>query len=213
MGDRLKIVQYWSAQVGEGSFTPNREVDELWWAPPAEAVGLLSYDRDVHLLDAMTAAQVDTVPVVVMRHCASMSRSAHHGPGEERTLSDAGFVHAAVLAEILACYGKLRVVCSPARRCVDSVIPYAQANGLPVHMDPGLAEAAVGSQDPARVLRGALARNRPALLCTHRPVLPELFPGFAVPDRTADELLLPGEFMVLHTSAGKVVAMDRHTPY
>jgi hypothetical protein len=36
-----------------GSFRPTDEVDEVQWLTPEEAAALLSYDRDLTLLDAV----------------------------------------------------------------------------------------------------------------------------------------------------------------
>ena len=47
---RPKLVRYWSMTPVSGEFTPNDEVDELRWLPPAEARELLTYDRDRELL-------------------------------------------------------------------------------------------------------------------------------------------------------------------
>lgn len=49
--DRPKEVVYWIAQAVEGVFTPNDEVDELSWLPPAEARARLTLPRDRVLLD------------------------------------------------------------------------------------------------------------------------------------------------------------------
>jgi 8-oxo-dGTP diphosphatase len=44
---RPKLVRYWAMEVEEETpFVPNEEVDELRWVEPAEALTLLSYDRD-----------------------------------------------------------------------------------------------------------------------------------------------------------------------
>jgi 8-oxo-dGTP diphosphatase len=49
---RPKRVRWWAMRiVGDDGFTPNDEVDALRWATPGEARGLLSYDRDLVLLD------------------------------------------------------------------------------------------------------------------------------------------------------------------
>jgi len=50
---RRKIVRWWRMSVAGGEFEPNREVDEIRWLSPEEAAGLLSYERDVALLDAL----------------------------------------------------------------------------------------------------------------------------------------------------------------
>jgi 8-oxo-dGTP diphosphatase len=44
---RPKVVRYWAMEVvDETDFVPNDEVDEVRWLEPAEALALLSYDRD-----------------------------------------------------------------------------------------------------------------------------------------------------------------------
>jgi 8-oxo-dGTP diphosphatase len=48
---RPKLVRYWLMEAVEDlGFSPNDEVDELRWVEPAEAVELLSYDRDRELV-------------------------------------------------------------------------------------------------------------------------------------------------------------------
>ena len=48
---RRKVVRWWLMSVAEGEFTPNREVDEIRWAGRTEAARLLSYERDLPLLE------------------------------------------------------------------------------------------------------------------------------------------------------------------
>jgi len=48
---RRKVVRWWRMSVEGGSFKGNREVDEITWLPPQEAAALLSYERDVPLLE------------------------------------------------------------------------------------------------------------------------------------------------------------------
>jgi 8-oxo-dGTP diphosphatase len=48
---RQKRVRWWTMHaVADDGFTPNHEIDELYWATPDEARDLLSYDRDLVLL-------------------------------------------------------------------------------------------------------------------------------------------------------------------
>ena len=49
---RTKTVRYWAMEPVEGSFRPNREVDEVRWLPVAAAVDTLSYSRDREILDS-----------------------------------------------------------------------------------------------------------------------------------------------------------------
>ena len=51
---RPKLVRYWAMEVvDETPFVPNDEVDEVRWVEPAEALALLSYDRDRELVLAL----------------------------------------------------------------------------------------------------------------------------------------------------------------
>jgi 8-oxo-dGTP diphosphatase len=47
---RPKVVHWYVMRPLAGEFEPTDEVDELRWELPAEAAGLLSYDRDLPLL-------------------------------------------------------------------------------------------------------------------------------------------------------------------
>jgi 8-oxo-dGTP diphosphatase len=49
---RAKVVRYWLMDVtAEDTFTPDDEVDELRWVPPAEAASLLTYPHDAELIE------------------------------------------------------------------------------------------------------------------------------------------------------------------
>jgi 8-oxo-dGTP diphosphatase len=50
---RPKRVRWWLMEPLEGHFSPNDEVDEVRWAEPAEAAKLLSYERDLALLETL----------------------------------------------------------------------------------------------------------------------------------------------------------------
>ena len=51
--DRPKRVRWWRMEPVAGEFTPSDEVDEIRWLSREEAAELLSYDRDLILLDAV----------------------------------------------------------------------------------------------------------------------------------------------------------------
>ena len=52
---RRKIVRYWEMRPLDGAFTPRREVDAVRWVGVPEAVRILSYERDVPVLEAFAA--------------------------------------------------------------------------------------------------------------------------------------------------------------
>jgi 8-oxo-dGTP diphosphatase len=53
---RPKVVAYWVMAPEAGTFAPNEEVDELRWLDVADALTLLSYERDRELLAALAEA-------------------------------------------------------------------------------------------------------------------------------------------------------------
>lgn len=50
---RKKRARYWAMQVCAGAFEPNREVDEIRWVSPREATRMLSYRRDVAVIESL----------------------------------------------------------------------------------------------------------------------------------------------------------------
>jgi 8-oxo-dGTP pyrophosphatase MutT (NUDIX family) len=53
--DRPKLVRYWLMAVeSDPGFSPNDEVDAVRWLSPAEAVELLTYERDKGVVAAAT---------------------------------------------------------------------------------------------------------------------------------------------------------------
>jgi 8-oxo-dGTP diphosphatase len=48
---RPKTVRYWEMTPATGTLTAANEVDDARWVPLEEAQGLLTYERDRHLLD------------------------------------------------------------------------------------------------------------------------------------------------------------------
>ena len=52
---RAKTVRYWAMRPVSGRFEPHDEVDEVRWLPLARARALLTYERDLAVLDAAGA--------------------------------------------------------------------------------------------------------------------------------------------------------------
>lgn len=218
VGERLKVVRYWAAEARGGRFAPNREVDRIAWVPPDEAEALISYRRDAALARDLAAVPPATAPVIVLRHCGAIARGRYDGDDADRPLTAAGREHAEILSGVLAAYGPAVVLGSPSLRCLESVDPYCRRSGVAVEAVPALSEEG-HSRDPragAELVRALVADGTPAVVCTHRPVLPGVLAAVgqgAHPGRARDEFLLPGEFVALHAAGGEVVAADRHAPY
>lgn len=53
---RSKTVRYWQMTVAEGELEPANEIDAARWSPLEEARELLTYERDVTILDLLEPA-------------------------------------------------------------------------------------------------------------------------------------------------------------
>ncbi|WP_432486856.1 NUDIX hydrolase [Kineococcus sp. SYSU DK018] len=226
---RRKRVRYWLAFTapGETAHTPSPdEVDEVRWCSGEEARELLTYPHDVRVLDAaLAAARVRTWPLVVLRHAKAVPRDRWDGGRDaDRPLLDRGHEQAHALAPLLGCFDVRDAVTSPWARCVQTLLPAADAASWRVRGEEALSEDGF-DEDPAgtgAVLDGLLAAGRGAVLCSHRPVLPVLQERLAGLAQDADDRarllgkLAKGEFAVAHVSGrgaeARVVAVERHQP-
>ena len=53
---RPKLVRYWMMQVTDGAFVVNDEVDDVRWLAVSQAAGLVTYVRDISVLDSFSRA-------------------------------------------------------------------------------------------------------------------------------------------------------------
>jgi 8-oxo-dGTP diphosphatase len=207
----MKRVKYWAAQAAvDADFQPNSEVDRLEWLPLTAARKRLTRQTDRDLLQAFTAAPVDTVPVILLRHGEAVPRKRWDGAEKDRPLTADGRADAEALVPVLAAYGDAALVASPFARCTATLKPTARSAGADLALEPALGEGA--DPDAGRAwLRQALKTGRALVACTHRPVLPELLAesplGQAV--HSGRRALAPAEAWVLHARDGHVVAVDR----
>ena len=95
-------------------------------------------------------------------------------------------------------------------RCVTTVAPLAAATGIPIKRDEGISQDAweSGNDEVRRVVGKRVRAGKPAVICSHGPVLPEMVREIAL--ATATPLgsyvtdaagLEPGAFSVVHLSA------------
>jgi 8-oxo-dGTP pyrophosphatase MutT (NUDIX family)/phosphohistidine phosphatase SixA len=224
-----KHVAYWAAHVQDGALPPPPrpdEVDRTEWVTPTEAARRLTRRGDRVQLQALESAAaegaLDTFPVVVLRHGHAYPRSAWGRDDAERPLAAAGVRQAEALVPLLLAWGPERVYSSPWARCVESVRPYLVASGARLRTKSRLSEEG-HRRDPAKVshlVTTLLAKRRPVLVCTHRPVLGTLLgtlaghnsAGVAGDIPRSDPFLELGELLVAHVSrrTTRVVAVERH---
>ena len=180
-----KEVRYWAAEVVGGAGTLVNEIDEIAWLDVDDATDRLTYDRDRDQLRALVQADRDgtltTWPLVILRHAHAYPRSTWTQADPLRPLDARGRERAEALVPLLTSYGVIRVVTSPAVRCLDTVLPYATAAELKIRLKPGLSEESFEKRpDHApRHLTKLLARGSAAVVSTHGPVLPRLLEQLA----------------------------------
>jgi phosphohistidine phosphatase SixA len=149
-------------------------------------------------------------------------RASWDGGEPERPLLERGHAQSRELATLLGCWDVRRAVTSPWARCVQTVLPAADAHGWAVEEDEALSEAGHAA-DPAAtvgVLAGLLAEGGGSVLCSHGPVLPDLVEEVARHAGTPaiagllETALGKAELLVAHVagrgSTARVVAGERH---
>jgi 8-oxo-dGTP pyrophosphatase MutT (NUDIX family)/phosphohistidine phosphatase SixA len=240
---RVKRVHYWAARraapeadaralAARSPVAPvnKREIDRTEWLDVDEAAERLTRGSDRGPLDELREAhadhRLDTRALVIVRHGRAVPRPVWHGEEQERPLTPVGHAQASALVPVLAAYGVSTVVSSRWERCATTMDPYVRAAGLRPEYSDSLGEAQ-HERSPARVaaaVRDLLDLPRPAVLCTHRPVLPTVLDVLGQHSRRAvasvlprrDPYLEPGEVLVAHvatTSKGpRVVAAERVSP-
>jgi 8-oxo-dGTP pyrophosphatase MutT (NUDIX family)/phosphohistidine phosphatase SixA len=231
---REKIVHYWAAEVSDravqrSTFKPNAEVAALEWVTIKRARGYLSYAPDVEILETF-AKLVDqgvtsTFALVLVRHGKAVGRSAWKGTDASRPLTERGVKQSAALVDTITAWAPLRIVSSPAVRCVTTVAPLGAATGIKVKREEGISQDAweSGHDEVRRVVGKRVRSGKSAVLCSHGPVLPEIVREIAL--ATATPLgsyvtdaagLEPGAFSVAHLSATNsgsgIIAIETHAP-
>lgn len=231
---RQKIVHYWSAEATEAAirasaFVPNKEIAALEWLTPKKALKHLSYPVDIEILEQFLAFVDDgvlqTFPVVVLRHAKAKPREDWKGPDAARPLTGRGTSQAAALVGRLQAFGVRRIVSSDAVRCVTTVAPLAAALGRSIAQTPLIGQDAWerGEADVRSVVGKRIRSRKPAVLCSHGPVLPEILTELALATGTlrgsyvgSASALEPAAFSVVHLSATNpgsgIVAIETHEP-
>ena len=120
------------------------------------------------------------MPVLLVRHAAAGSRRKWDGEDADRPLDDRGRRQADGLVDVQAAFDVVRVLSSPAVRCVQTVEPVAAALGVTVGPTDDLQE---GNGRRGLVLvrpflapdSGVSGPDGPAVvLCSHGDVIPEI---------------------------------------
>ncbi|MEI2620546.1 MAG: NUDIX hydrolase [Candidatus Nanopelagicales bacterium] len=208
---RPKSVHYWLGHERPGGpgFTPNKEIYEVRWLPPEPAIAMLSYPRDGDLVRE-ALAQPTTSPFVVLRHSEAMRRADFRGAVDaDRPLTAGGAEHAARLVDVLEAFGIRKVYSSDSVRCLDTVRPFAHHRHATVAHEPLLSEEGFASSPTAAIKRldQILGDDAPAVVCTHRPLLPAVIAQVARAvgvDDVPSAALAPGAAVIFHRGCAAV---------
>ncbi|MBH5298809.1 NUDIX hydrolase [Corynebacterium ulcerans] len=142
VGDRTKVVYYWTAEVLDGTFTPNNEVDEIRWLDFHQARELLSYDVDKNIMDkARKRFEVPaTTRILYVRHARAFRRSNWAGNDNLRPLDKKGRRQAQLLAPLLEAFHPTAIYSALPDRCQQTAAPLAKALDLEVSVDATLGD-------------------------------------------------------------------------
>lgn len=210
VGSRGKVVHYWVGRVvGDddvSGYVSNHEIDEVRWVPLDTADELLTYPHDRDTLSEARAADRRARVLVVLRHARARDRARWRTDDRLRPLVRAGEEQAARLVPLLASYDVRRLVSSTSNRCVQTLLPYADATAREIDTVVDLSEEGASADGVREVVGGLLDAGRRTVLCSHRPVLPDVFVTLGV----ADPGLEPGQMLVVHHRSGHVVATETH---
>lgn len=207
---KIKDVHYWAGYVlgddNVSTYSPNAEIDDVAWVPVNAARERLTYRDDLVTMEAFQALPRRTYPLIVLRHAKALSRKDWDGNDRQRTLSPAGGQQAEELVPLLGAYDVQRIVTSSSRRCAETVLPYADAAGLILEETDELSQEDATASSVSAHVQKLLAGKEPAVLCTHRPVLPWTFEALGLEQRKLETASL----FVAHHRRGKVVAVEQH---
>lgn len=231
---REKIVHYWAAEATDdairaSAFVPNKEIAALEWIPPRKARSYLSYPVDVEILETFLALVDDgvlqTFPLIVLRHAKAEPRGSFDGADAARPLTTRGVRQAAAIVGPLRAFGVRRIITSDAVRCVATVAPLAAATGRQIQRTAALSQDAWerGQSDARGVVGKRVRAGKPAVLCSHGPVLPEILTEIALATGTmkgsylgSASALEVGAFSVVHLSSTNpgsgIVSIETHVP-
>jgi 8-oxo-dGTP diphosphatase len=231
---RDKIVHYWSAEatdeaIARSTFVPNSEIAAIEWVTLKKARGYLTYERDIEILETF-AKLVDegvtsTFALIALRHGKAASRGAWKGDDASRPLTDRGVLQAATDVHTIEAWNPRRIVTSDAVRCVATVAPLAASTGIKPKRAAGISQDAYDEgRGTVREIVGKRVRSRKtAVLCSHRPVLPEILREIALATGTMPGAYLSdaadldaGGFSVVHLSASNpssgIIAIETYAP-
>jgi 8-oxo-dGTP diphosphatase len=179
-----KLVDYYAARAGAGSFRPSGEVDELTWLAPQDAAAAVTRESDVEVLRSFTAMPAELSTVLLVRHAKAGSRDSWTGDDDLRPLSAAGREQADALHRVLRLYGPDRAYAAPRLRCVQTLDAISDELGAEAEQDSLLSEEAQREEPgtAARRLREIASDGGCAVASSQGGVIPDAVSALAHED-------------------------------
>jgi len=231
---KQKVVHYWAAEATDKAirasrFVPNREIAAIEWVSIKKARAALSYPVDIEILDAFEKLLDEGIlrafPLIALRHAKAVSRSEWPGSDATRPLTTRGQNQARSIVGALRAFGARRIVTSDAVRCVETVTPLAEALGKVPQQTELLSQDAWedGISDVRSVIGKRVRSGKPAVICSHGPVLPDILREIALATGTLQGSYLSSAasldvaaFSVVHLSATNpgsgIISIETHAP-
>ena len=219
---RQKVVHYWAAEATDGAirksrFVPNGEIAAIEWVSPKKARKALSYPVDLEILDEFERLVDDgvlhTFPVIALRHAKAVARSDWKRSDASRPLTARGAQQAEAIVAPLRAFGVRRIVTSDAERCRQTVAPLAAALKRTPAETPLISQDAWedGLSDVRTVIGKRVRARKPAVVCSHGPVLPEILSELALATGTMHGSYV-GSASALDLAAFSVVHLSKTNP-
>jgi len=207
-----KRVRYWAAQVVDGKFEANNEVDEIKWLPVATAIKTVSYAVDRKVLRNFAKHEIDTRTLIIVRHAKAGRKERYSGDDTLRPLDKKGRAQAEALTGQLLAFGASAIHAADRLRCRQTVEPLAEELNTVIFSEPALSEEAYWA-DRKRAHRRILeiaGLDGVRVLCTQGQVIPDLIEWWAQrdgvrPDKSRNR---KGSMWVLSICGQKLLAAD-----
>ncbi|MGI9171176.1 MAG: NUDIX hydrolase [Candidatus Nanopelagicus sp.] len=210
----LKQVSYWAAKaIDTKPFIANSEVDQVKWMEISEVKQLLTMDSDKEILKKFTKLDLDSNPLILLRHAKALSRDEWQGDDDDRPLDDFGIRQANKLFLIYQVYNLSQIHTSDAIRCFSTVEPLTKAISVELLVTGKLSESTYRKDKEKAVdyVKALLKSELSELICSHNPILPKLLSKLTRKSEIdADEdKLQPAEAWVNHRKNKEIIQIDR----
>ncbi|GAB2447864.1 NUDIX hydrolase [Nocardia tengchongensis] len=209
---KLKRVDYWAAEVLDGAFESNPEVDVLHWYRLDRVMDAVSYPMDRSIIRNFQRQPADTATLLLVRHAKAGRSSRYGGDDDLRPLEKAGRAQARALVPNLLAFGATEIVSAPPVRCVQTVTPLAEELGTDIELEPLFSESGyAAAPDAARKrARDLVSGDSVRVISSQGKVIPDLLEWWAAEDGVS----LPparnrkASVWVLSFNGGRLIAAD-----